>query len=149
MRVSTRRGLIKLEKTCILTLTGKDCKKMNDFVVNEVRDAVIATLLKDPENKESKLEELSLLNLLLTCTYHLPRYVSTAKARTQSGAARTSVCSSATSARASIAPWVSTSPLSGKYKKDKPRQKDLHPSHTLFDFHRSLKMDRWKRKELK
>ena len=84
---------------------------MNEFVDNQVRDSVIAKLLELPENKVSLTP-----TLIPTANQWICSNASTAKARIRSGAVRILECSCATSARASIEPWVSTSHLSGKLR---------------------------------
>ena len=83
---------------------------MNEFVDNQVRDSVIAKLLEIPENKVSLPPSLKCNDT----NQSICSNASTAKARIRSGAVRILECSCATSARASIEPWVSTSHLSGK-----------------------------------
>ena len=98
-----------------------------EFVDNDFRDQVLNNLLLIPENKVS------------SATFFLTtiRSALIANRKTQSGVRQTSVCSFATSALRNTGRWASTFPSCGK------------SWINTFNNLSSLKMDKWKAKELK
>ena len=137
---------------------------MNEFVADSVRDAVIQQLLTLPENKVST--EYGSHTKLFTYITHINVYrcALIARVRTQSGVQATLGYSCVTSAHRVIEISVSTSHLSGKFcvsifmtqenntitsRNSSTSCILLRSLNAILTSYRSLKMDKWKRKELK